>query len=246
MNDIYSIPEFYDLYHHWKTNDIEFILKWAKIAGDPILELAAGTGRLAVPLIQAGYNYTGLDTSKDFVNWAQQKIHKLDDHSKIAVGDMRKFSLNQRFNFIFIGFNSILHLLNEADIVRCFECVNAHLTENGKFLIDVFVPQPEFLYRDPNQLYTVGSYINAVEKQVIVKEKNKFDSDTEINHISWYLYEDGSLEPEVYDFDMHILYPDTLDRLLTDAGFKIEQKFGDHAENKFNPDSDLQIYVSCK
>jgi hypothetical protein len=45
---------------------------------------------------------------------------------------------------------------------------------------------------------------------------------------------------------MHILYPDTLDRLLTDAGFKIEQKFGDHAENKFNPDSDLQIYVSCK
>ena len=47
MADIYSIPEFYDSYHHWKTNDIDFILKWAETVGDPILELAAGTGRLA-------------------------------------------------------------------------------------------------------------------------------------------------------------------------------------------------------
>lgn len=246
MNDIYSIPEFYDLYHHWKTNDIEFILKWAKIAGDPILELAAGTGRLAIPLIKQGHNYTGLDTSKDFVDWAQKKIRKLDNQSKIVLGDMRDFSLSEKFNFVFIGFNSILHLLNEADIIRCFKCVSAHLNKNGKFLIDVFIPQPEFLYRDPNQLYDVGSYINTVGKLVIVKEKNKFDSDTDINHISWYLFKEDALEPVKYEFDMHILYPDTLDRLLAEAGFKIEQKFGDHNESKFNPDSDLQIYVSCK
>ena len=133
-----------------------------------------------------------------------------------------------------------------SDIIRCFKCVSAHLNKNGKFLIDVFIPQPEFLYRDPNQLYDVGSYINTVGKLVIVKEKNKFDSDTDINHISWYLFKEDALEPEKYEFDMHILYPDTLDRLLTEAGFKIEQKFGDHNESKFNPDSDLQIYVSCK
>jgi SAM-dependent methyltransferase len=244
MADIYSIPEFYDSYHHWKTNDIDFILKWAETVGDPILELAAGTGRLAVPLLEKGYEYCGIDSSEAFVTWAQKKISPFAEQGTVLVEDMRDFKLNRKYNFIFIGFNSILHLLNDSDIHRCFNCVKNHLQDGGKFLIDVFVPHTEFLYRDPDKYYDVGSYTDLFGRMVIVKEKNRFDRETEINHITWYVHVEDEPSPQVYEFDMHILYPDTLDRLLAESGFKIEHKFGSYDEDKLNPDSDLQIYVS--
>ena len=71
--DIYSDPHLYDAAHVWKTNDIEFITNCALEHGDPILEMASGTGRLAVPLIKKGFNYTGVEISEPFVEFSKKK-----------------------------------------------------------------------------------------------------------------------------------------------------------------------------
>ena len=63
IKDIYSDPELYDAAHWWKTNDIEFITKTAAEYGGPTLEIAAGTGRLALPIIERGINYSGIELS---------------------------------------------------------------------------------------------------------------------------------------------------------------------------------------
>ena len=147
IKDIYSDPELYDAAHWWKTNDIEFIANAASEFGGPVLEMASGTGRLALPILEKGINYTGIELSSSFAKFARKKLEKYGDLAQILEGDIQNIDLNQQFQFIFIGFNSIFHLLKNEDVALFFSCVYSHLLDDGIFLIDAFVPHPIFLYR---------------------------------------------------------------------------------------------------
>ncbi len=68
---------------------------------------------------------------------------------------------------------------------------------------------------------------------------------TQINHIQWYFNYEGKADPEIFKFDMHMIYPDTMDRLLSDAGLVIREKYGDYEKTPLGPESQLQIY-ECK
>ena len=67
QNTIYHDPQRYDDQYWWKKNDIEFWRRiYNKIPGNKILELGSGTGRLAIPLLKEGADYTGIEISKKF------------------------------------------------------------------------------------------------------------------------------------------------------------------------------------
>ncbi|MCH7762319.1 MAG: class I SAM-dependent methyltransferase [Candidatus Marinimicrobia bacterium] len=245
IKDIYSNPELYDLAHWWKTNDIEFIADSADTYGSPVLEMAAGTGRLAVPILKRGYTYTGIELSPDFVKCAQKKLKSFQDQANVLKGDIRNFDLGKKFQFIFIGFNSIFHLLTNGDIESFLKCVRAHLADSGTFLIDTFIPDPFFLFRDKQKYYVMEfDYPNG--DHCIVSETNDYDNETQINHIHWYFNTDGKDKPDEYRFDMHMIFPDTMDRLLSEAGFVIKEKYGDYDKTPFGPESNLQIYLCGK
>jgi len=233
------------MYNWWKTNDIDFIADFADEFGSPVLELAAGTGRLALPILKRGHSYTGIELSPDFVKYAGGKLKQFQNRANFFEGDMRNFDLGQPFQFIFIGFNSICHLMNNHDIFSFFQCVHRHLAEKGTFLIDLFVPDPLFLYRDKQKHYVMEfDYPNG--DHCIVSEINDYDNESQINHIHWYFNTEGKNEPDEYEFDMHMIFPDTMDRLLVDAGFVIREKYGDYDKTASGPESNLQIYLCGK
>ena len=246
MKDMYADAEFYDIVNDGKINDIEFILKFAESVGSPVLELAAGTGRIAVPLLENGFQYTGIDLSPKFVDNANKRISRFSNLGEIVIGDMRNFDLDRTFNFIFLPFNSIFHLMDEDEIRSCLTCVYTHLNKTGKFLIDMFVPNLKYLNRDPEEYYPVGEYKDNAGKTVVVKEKNKYDTNTEINQITWYVFKDKTIEPEIYCFDHYMIPPERIQRLLKETGFTIDNIFSDYDQNQFNKDSKLQIYVCRK
>ena len=240
--DIYSDPQLYDAAHAWKTNDIEFITNCALEHGGPILEMASGTGRLAVPLIKKGFNYTGVELSEPFVEFTKKKLTSIKSVHNIVQGDMKNIDLKKKYRFIFIGFNSICHLLTNKDLSKFFNCVYAHLLDGGLFLIDTFVPNPIFLYR-PNLKTHVMEFDLPNGEQCIVNEVNQYDPDTQINQIKWFF---ESSKVDQFLFDMHMIYPDTMDRLLSESGFKIYNKFGDYDKSPFSSESHLQIYLCTK
>lgn len=240
--DIYSDPQLYDAAHEWKTNDIEFITNCALEYGGPILEMASGTGRLAVPLIKRGFNYTGVELSEPFVEFTKKKLTPIKSDHDIVQGDMKNIDLKKKYKFIFIGFNSICHLLTNKDVSRFFNCVYAHLLDGGLFLIDTFVPNPIFLYR-PNLKTPVMEFDLPNGERCIVNEINQYDPVTQINQIKWFF---ESSKVDQFLFDMHMIYPDTMDRLLSESGFKIYNKFGDYDKSPFSSESHLQIYLCTK
>jgi len=243
--DIYSEPELYDAAHWWKTNDLEFITNCADEFGGPVLELAAGTGRLAMPILSNGHTYDGIELSPIFVDYTKNKLKQFGENACVTEGDMCYFNLNQQYQFIFIGFNSIFHLMTENDVLSCFKSVRKHLTGEGTFLLDTFIPDPLFLYRD-KQKYYVMEFDTSSDVHCIVSETNEYDSKTQINHIQWYFNYEDKEEPECFNFDMHMIFPDTMDKLLTDAGLVIKNKFGDYERTPLGSESQLQIYECGK
>ncbi len=242
MVDIYTKPELYDAIHKTYSWDKKLITSTAKKAGGPVLELAAGTGRLAQLIIDLDLDYTGIDSSSEFLNTA---IQKYGDRATFIQDDMRQFNLGQQFNFIFIGFNSFLHNLTDEIAHDCLGCVRNHLSDSGHFLVSIFIPDPSFLYREEGKLYPATSHFDFQGSQCRIMETNIFDENSQVNHLKWQLERDGDLEKEIYEYKMRMFYPHMMDILLTDAGLDIQEKMGDYDGSPMDEESGMQIYV-CK
>jgi len=210
------------------------------------LELACGTGRLANSLVRDGADYTGLELSPDFADLAKKKLNQYCNTPTIVMGDMRNFQLNKTFDLIFIGFNSFLHLLTDEDAISFFSSVKNHMHKNSRFLIDIYIPNPLFLYRPEGVRFLVLEYTDSVlEKFITVEESNLYDIDTEINELTWHFINDKKAEIAVEKFSVRMYFPSKMNQLLIDNGFQILHQWGDYYRTPLGVGSKLQIYDVC-
>ena len=144
--------EYYDQYYSQVTwmelDDVEFYLKQAKRAKGPVLELASGTGRVSLPVAEAGCDVTGLDASTDMLKIAKSKITpELKGRVRCLRGNMRKFDLKRKFALVMIPFRSFLAMLTVEDQKSCLACVHKHLRKGGRLVLNMFEPLLEYLVR---------------------------------------------------------------------------------------------------
>ena len=104
----------------------------------PALELGIGTGRVALPLVEAGVEVHGIDTSEAMVSKLRAK--KAGDRVPVTIGDFRDFELETRFRVVYVVFNSFFGLLSQDDQVSCFQAVARHLVDDGAFAMEAFLP----------------------------------------------------------------------------------------------------------
>ena len=137
---------------HTLAEDIPFWVEEAKASGGPVLELACGTGRVAIPIAQAGVPVVGLDNSTQMLKLARAKARRLKLATNVlrfAHGDMRDFSLDgQKFSLAIIPFRSFQLLLSVADQYQALYAIRAHLVPGGRLIVDLFVPGRDLLTRD--------------------------------------------------------------------------------------------------
>ena len=241
MKDIYLNPNLYDALHNDIETDENVIKYYAKKCNGPVLEIACGTGRLSKYIIDLGLPYTGIDNSKPFLDISLQKFR---GNGTFLYNNMQDFKLAEKFDFIFIGFNSFLHNLTDKDALNCLRCVREHLNSDGIFLLSIFLPDPEFLYRD-EYLYEARTFFNYNGKQCRVMERNSYNDETQINSLTWQLEIDGKQSDEIYCFKQRMFYPHKMHLLFQESGFSVNEKFGDWDMNPMDEESPLQIYI-CK
>jgi len=241
MKDIYLNPNLYDALHNDIGTDENVIKYYAKKCNGPVLEIACGTGRLSKYIIDLGLPYTGIDNSKPFLDISLQKF---GGNGTFLHNNMQDFKLAEKFDFIFIGFNSFLHNLTDKDALNCLRCVREHLNSDGIFLLSIFLPDPEFLYRD-EYLHEARTFFNYNGKQCRVMERNSYNDETQINSLTWQLEIDGKQSDEIYCFKQRMFYPHKMHLLFQESGFSVNEKFGDWDMNPMDEESPLQIYI-CK
>ena len=245
-NKIYTNPELYNDIMWWKKDDIKF---WKNIINSTkskrILELCCGTGRIGLPLIESGLDYYGIDSSSSFINYFQNKASKTKyNTSKIISDDIRNFNIGESFDLIFIGFNSLSHLLKNKDLLDCLKSIKSHMRAKTIFVIDLFVPNPNLLYRNSNDEIDIMDFIESKSNEKLtIFESTDYNYENEINTIKWKFKNKLNTNVFEYTFNMRMFFPDTLNRLLIESQFYIDYFYGDYDCNPFDENSEKQIYL---
>ncbi len=228
------------------TDDLDFYKKFFvshKI--QKALELCCGTGRLTLPLYESGINITGIDLNKSMLNEAIKKSH--DKGYKIALinEDMRSFKLDDRFDAVFIPFNSIHHLYSNEDLVNTLVTIRAHLKDNGYLIIDYFNPSIRYIVENENKSVQIADYETKDGRKVIINQTMRYEDDTQINRIKWqYIINNEPHSNEA--LDMRIFYPKELDYYIKSNNYKIINKYGDYNLSEFTADSPKQLIICQK
>ena len=133
---------FADRYEEWSapmTADIPFYVGLAREADGPLVELAVGNGRVAIPVAQAtGRRVLGIDSSPAMLEQARANAAEADVELELHEGDMRDFALDEPAALIYCPFRALLHLPTWADRRRTFERVAASLRPDGRFAWNAF------------------------------------------------------------------------------------------------------------
>jgi len=134
-------------YEEWSagmTADVPFYVALAREADGPIVELAIGNGRVAIPVAQAtGRRVIGIDTSPAMLAQARDNAEKAGIELELREGDMRDLTLDEPASLIYCPFRALLHLPTWADRRRTFERVAASLRPRGRFAWNAFAFDPQ-------------------------------------------------------------------------------------------------------
>ena len=242
----YSDAQRYDLVMgaYASADQLKFYSRQVARYGEPVLELACGSGRLTIPLAKEGANITGIDISEEMLHLAKQKASAAGVNVRYIQGDMRSFDLGEKFKFIFIPAQSLSHLHTRKEIEDCFSCVRQHLIDEGRFLIEIFNSSVRMLARESGRRYTVGQYNDPKEdSQVFVTEEVHYDSALQVNHIQWFFRNEGSNNEVTLSFEMRQFFPQEIDALLWYNDFLIEHKYGGYNEEEFSSDAGKQLII---
>lgn len=226
-------------------NDLKFYKKWLpKVSNARILELCCGTGRLTIPIAKEGYSICGVDNSFPMLEQAKLKASKEGLKIEFIEADIRTLDLPNKYDLIFIAFNSIHHLYRNQDLFDTLNVVKKHLKDDGLFLLDCFNPNIHYIVNAEKELSKIAEYTTDDGRRVAIKQIMKYESKTQINRIKWHYFIDDEFH-SVQALDMRMYFPQELDTYLKWLGFSIIHKFGSFDEDFFNDDSEKQLFV-CK
>ena len=241
-NSLYRHGETYDAMNDRLVADTHFYLDELKNTNGEILELACGTGRITCALARAGKSITGLDLSESMLEEANKKSTQLNLRIDWNQGNMTNFNLKKKFDVVFVGYNSVHHILTNQDFKSFLSCVKAHLKPNGRFLFDIFNPSLAFLIR-PKVRKEMDDYIEPSSgDKVIVTEINEYDPATQINHVTYYYSKEGQPDFHSHPLNMRCYFPQEMDALLHYNGFNIVRKYGGFDKSPFTGASMKQIF----
>ena len=227
------IAEVYDgLYSGLDTEGAVGML--TELAGSgPVLELAIGTGRLALPLAERGLEVHGLDASEGMVAKLREKPG--GDRIQVTMGNFADVDVEGRFSLIFIAFNTLFALLTQEEQLRCFANAANHLADGGVFVVEAFVPDLGRFDRGQRP------HVNIVEPDRVMIDVSRHDpAEQRIDSSHVVLTESGT---KLYPVGLRYAFPAELDLMARLAGLELTNRWGGWWRQPFDARSDRHVSV---
>jgi SAM-dependent methyltransferase len=220
--------QFADRYEEWSahmTADIPFYVDLAREADGPLVELAVGSGRVAIPVAQAtGRKVIGIDSSPAMLKKAREGAAAAGVKLDLREGDIRDLALDKPAALIYCPFRALLHLPTWADRRRTFERVAAALKPNGRFAWNAF----------------------AFDHRVAANLDGEHQ-DKPLPHTIRYAVGDNRIDLTLDDGGMNSLWWATRNEwlgLIDVAGLKLEALYGGFACEPFDDESREYVFVT--
>jgi SAM-dependent methyltransferase len=205
----------------------------AALAGEGrALELAIGTGRVAIPLSERGVSVAGIELSVPMIEQLRTKVDEVT--IPVIAGDMTSAVAPGEYSLVYLVFNSIANLLGQAEQVACFRNAARHLGPGGRFVVELWVPELRRL--PPGQEAAVwrsaAGYI-AVQTYDVVRQQV----------MSYHFSFDEGRQARVMRCPLRYVWPAELDLMAQLAGFELESRHADWAGSEFTGESRSHVSV---
>lgn len=244
--DPYSaLPELYDLEHSDFVDDIDFYVNHVMSVGDPVLELGCGTGRVLLPIAEAGYRVTGLDFSATMLAGAEaaKAVHPEGKLITLVQGDMidADNAPGGPFGVVIISLNGLLHLWTSSEQRSAIASARKALDPRGQLLIDILNPTPAFLGAFDQSVVHEGSW-QAGNGDLVEKfsSRRHHAADQLIETHLWYdvTNAEGAIRRITTNFTMRYITRAEIELMLELEGFSEWQVYGSYDLDPFADNSE--------
>lgn len=205
----------------------------AGLAGDGrALELAIGTGRVAVPLAARGVPVAGIELSEPMVAQLRRKVDEAT--IPVVVGDMATATVAGEFALVYLVFNTLGNLRTQPEQVACFRNAARHLAPGGRFVVEIGVPSLRRL--PPGQVavpFDVSDEHTGFDTYDLVTQQ------ATSHHYS--REDDGSIRYGAHHF--RYVWPAECDLMAQLAGLELEQRVADWHGREFTSESESHVSV---
>lgn len=225
----------------------------AETKGD-ILELCCGTGRVAIPLANAGHNVTGVDVSQGVLEQFKNKLSDLTSEAKNKINiiqqDITQLSLDKKnYRLAIIAFNSLLCIPNFKQQIQALKCVAKHLDENGKLVLDIVNPLALQFNGDPHpKLFFTRKNPGNGNTYTRFSMCSAFDEEQKQRLFGWYDELDlhGVVTRKFYSMYWRPIFRYEIELMLMASGFCIEKIEGGHQKEPYTTQSPRMFIQACK
>jgi SAM-dependent methyltransferase len=232
-------------------DDVPFYVEEAVRSGGPVLELACGTGRVAIPIARAGIDVVGLDESPRMLEVAKRRAEAAglpEERLRLVQGDMRDFDVGQRFPLVIIPFRSFLHMEMVEDQKRCLGNIAEHLAGGGRLILNMFVPKLELIVEDWTTLHFWKEFSHPqTGRRVLLWETRTYDTHSQqiSNRFLFHeLDEDGTVVSQCYrTLSLRYMWRYEGQHLFEGCGYEVEALYGWFDRRPFDEKSEEMVWV---
>jgi SAM-dependent methyltransferase len=226
----------YDQLHDPGTT-AETVALISELAGEgAILELAIGTGRIALPLAAKGHKVSGIEGSPEMVESMRRKPG--GDAIDVAIGDIADVDIDGPFDHAFLVFNTLFNLQTQEDQIRCFHNTAKCLVPGGTFLVETFVPDLSG-FRDGQRTTTKRLDMSSVWIEAALHDPVRQLLEMQRIRIT----EDGM---QLVPLPMRYAWPSEIDLMARLAGMTLVHRWGGWDRRPFDASSTMHVSVYRK
>lgn len=233
--------------------DLPLYRELAASAGGRVLELGCGTGRVGLPLAEAGNRVVGVDASPHMLARFREKLARTEPELAARVelvqADMRDFALDARFDLAIVAVKSFAYLVERADQLRALRRIADHLRPGGLLVLDLMHPSPAWLLMPPGSVRQDLAAHDPELDITLVRTETAVSTDLAAQvRVIRSAYEivarDGSVTKRLVEWPYRYLFRFEAEHLLERAGFIIESVHGGYAREPLTSDSPTMLFLA--
>lgn len=243
------IADLYEAEHRGWTDDLDLYRALAARAGDPVLELGCGSGRVAIALADAGFEVRGIDTSEAMLAIAHKNLGRRQLPVTFGGGDMRHFASHREFGLVFCALDTLLHLPCTGDVLDTMASAHRALRPGGLLAFDIVNPTPDLLAMGDRMVRHQSTFAGSPGTEIahfvswdIDPEAQTIDS----MHFYDWLSDEGVVQRRTASLRLRYLEPSQVMDALRSTGFGGVELYGNAQLDPFTPESERMICVAAK
>jgi SAM-dependent methyltransferase len=246
MHNKISFAQLYDAQYHDFDADLPLWLARAREAGDPVLELGCGSGRVLLPLVQAGHRLAGVDHDSNMLELARRRLSSAGvEQVALIEADLSSFAIEERFKLALAPLNTLATLEDDA-FRAALACTADHLLSGADLICDLPNPLTAVEEKpDPDEI--LDEFIEpSTESAVQVRAAVEPLVDGSVQRVAW-VYEvlsrEGFVEPIHIEQRFHLRGTARLRELAEQSGLQLAGTLGDYDSSPYTEDSPRLIAI---